>query len=91
MPPAPRLYENTSPNTRDGVGPVKPGGRSPLGPTPSVSANFRSGLYVDSCDATELDLGRKPISEVNESAGVQLCGHAVQSPHKVDLSPRAIP
>lgn len=43
--------------------------RGPLDPTPSVSANFRSGLYVDSCDAAELDLRRKPISEVNESAG----------------------
>jgi hypothetical protein len=42
---------------------------SALGPTPSISATFRPGLYVDSCDAAELTLGRMPINEVKKSAG----------------------
>ena len=70
MPQAYAANENAHPN--GALGQDSKVHRGPLAPTPSVSANFRSGLYVDSCDAGELDLGRKPISEVNESAGIAL-------------------
>ena len=68
METVPVANENAHPNK---AGKDRKGnqGRGALAPTSSVSNNFRTGLYVDSCDAAELDLRRKPISEVNESAG----------------------
>lgn len=36
-----------------------------------ASQHFKDGVFVDSLDAAEVDLGRQPVSEVSKSAGAK--------------------
>lgn len=62
------INENSHPNVSSPSGKQRRRYDAPCNPS-ETSQQFKDGMFVDSVDAAEIDLGRQPISEVGKSAG----------------------